>query len=159
MFILPVYIIFIVFEFLRKIMFRRKKKASKEDYDINNEENELNELDDNSLDEQNDKFDDFDEEFDEDDFDDLFKDDKKQPSNFEKTKEFYVKKEDLINEIRKYNESKKTSPDGKGIISEELRYYDHEDLYKIFNASKILWLQLSRRICRRRCNKMHYTCH
>jgi hypothetical protein len=38
----------------------------------------------------------------------------------EKRKEYYVKAEDLIAELRKYKESKAKSPDGKGKISEEL---------------------------------------
>jgi len=47
-------------------------------------------------------------------------DETKEKSLVEKKKEYYVKAEDLINEIRKYQESKKNSKNGKGIISEEL---------------------------------------
>jgi hypothetical protein len=42
------------------------------------------------------------------------------PSDKEKKKEFYVKKEDLMRELRAYQASKAASPDHKGIISEEL---------------------------------------
>ena len=56
----------------------------------------------------------------------------------EAKKEYYVKEEDLIREIKKYQDSKKESKDGKGIISEELRYYDSKDMHTFFNASKIL---------------------
>ena len=55
-----------------------------------------------------------------------------------KNKNYYVKSEDLVNEIRKYQESKKNDPEGKGIISEELRINDNEDMHKILFASKVL---------------------
>ena len=127
------------------MMIRRKKNNKKDDIEQLDDELELE----SSLDNEND-FNDDDEEFkfddDIDDFDDLFDDDEKNdkasPLTKEKAKEFYVKKDDLIREIRKYNDSKSTTPDGRGIISEELRTDDYEDLYKIFNAPSILWLQL-----------------
>lgn len=126
-------------------MIRRKKNTKKEDIEPIDDELELE----SSLNDEND-FNDEDDEFkfddDIDDFDDIFDDDEKSekasPLTKEKAKEFYVKKDDLIREIRKYNESKSTTPDGRGIISEELRTDDNENLHKIFNASSILWLQL-----------------
>ena len=36
------------------------------------------------------------------------------------SKQFYVNGQELVNQIRKYQQSKKTSPDGIGIISQEL---------------------------------------
>lgn len=50
--------------------------------------------------------------------DDLFDDFPDKPEQKEKRKDFYVKKEDLIAEIKKYQESKKFN--AKGIISEAL---------------------------------------
>ena len=92
----------------------------------------------NSFDDE--KYDDYDENSDEEDFFD--DEDLKEKSNqlAEKKKEYYVKAEDLINEIRKYQESKKNSPDGKGKISEELglmimkictRFSMHPRFYRI----------------------------
>lgn len=74
----------------------------------------------------------------------------------EKKKEYYVKAEDLMNELKKYKESKASSPDGKGKISEELRTYDHEDLHTIRDASQVLRVYIQRRVRSRRCRKMHH---
>ena len=120
-------------------MFKRKKRSQK-DFDNDDDMFEENEsfLDDDSFDDE--KYDDYDEDGDEEDF---FEDeDSKEKSNqlAEKKKEYYVKAEDLINEIRKYQESKKDSPDGKGKISEELglmimkictRFSMHPRFYRI----------------------------
>ena len=51
------------------------------------------------------------------------------PSEKDKKKEFYVKKEDLMRELRAYQASKAASPEHKGVISEELRNHDNEDLH------------------------------
>ena len=60
------------------------------------------------------------------------------PPESERRKEYYVKAEDLAEEIRRYQESKRQSPDGKGVISEELRPDDHEDLHEVLDAPQVL---------------------
>lgn len=120
-------------------MFKRKKKKStheKEfDFDLENEIND--QLDsDNFYDEDEDEDYDYSDEIFDIELNETIKNNDN--DNQIKTKDFYVKKEDIIAEIKKYNDSKLSSPDGQGIISEELRYNGHENLYSFFNASTFL---------------------
>ena len=108
----------------------RKRKTDIEDNDTESRDlyDELNENKNDS------RFDDYD--IDEDEFEDNYQYELEQAraDKKNKKKEYYVKGADLKEEIRKYQESKKNSPDGKGKISEELRIHDFKNMYKIFNA-------------------------
>lgn len=106
-------------------MFKKKKN------------DDIDAIDDDTL--NDDYMDDYsDELYEDEEFDEFLDEDKNDKPLAEKKKEYYVKADDLINEIRKYQESKKQSEDGKGVISEELRIDDIEDMHKILDASKIL---------------------
>ena len=94
----------------------RKRKADIE----NNEEESRDLFDELNENENNSRFDEYD--IDEDEFEDDYQYELEQAraDKKNKKKEYYVKGSDLKEEIRKYQESKKNSPDGKGEISEEL---------------------------------------
>jgi len=83
-------------------MYRRRKKSEDDAND--------RELDESfpQVDEEDDGYGDFDE------FQEEYDEQEKAVLTPEKKKEYYVKSEDLVNEIRKYQESKKNSPDRKG---------------------------------------------
>ena len=94
-------------------MFRKRK--------INADENESRDLyDELNENESNSRFDEYD--IDENEFEDDYQYELEQAKADKKNKkkEYYVKGSELVEEIRKYQESKKNSPDGKGKISEEL---------------------------------------
>jgi len=56
----------------------------------------------------------------------------------EKHKEFYVKKEDLIREIKRYKDSIPGSPDGRRCHIGRARHNDNEDLHTLLDASQVL---------------------
>lgn len=67
-------------------------------------------------------------------------------------RQFYVKGADLIEQIRKYQKSKREDAEKRGVPLEQgQRYYflvawcnDFENSNTIFNASKILWIFIQR---------------
>ena len=99
----------------------RKRKDSKKNNQNNFEQ--LN-LEDSLQNSQQEEFDDF--QYDQDQIDYLSqlqqqdRNFQKQMSKKRKSKEYYVKGKDLIEQIRKYQQSRKKDPEGKGYISEEL---------------------------------------
>ena len=68
---------------------------------------------------------------------------KDRPPTKQEKKEYYVKTADLIEEIRKYQESRKSSPDRKRIYFRRIRNNGFKNLYKIFPSTKILSLHIS----------------
>lgn len=99
----------------------RKRKDSKKNNQNNFEQLNLEDTLQNS---QQEDYDDF--QYDQDQIDylsELQQQDRnfqKQMSKKRKSKEYYVKGKDLIQQIRKYQQSRKKDPEGKGYISEEL---------------------------------------
>lgn len=70
-------------------------------------------------------------------------------SQFDKTKtktkkkrQYYVKKQQLLQQISKYQESKNNSSDRTRIYFRKAWLDDIKDLYKVFITSKILWIFL-----------------
>ena len=114
-------------------MFRKRRINSDNDIDNESSHDLYDEINDNNNDGDS-RFNEYN--IDEDEFEDDYQYELEQAKADKKNKkkEFYVKGSELKEEIRKHQESKKNSPDGKGKISEELRINDFKNMYKIFNA-------------------------
>lgn len=111
-------------------MFRSKK------LDIEDDDNKQYDLYDELNKNKNEsRFDEYD--IDEDEFEDNYQYELEQAKADKKNKkkEFYVKGSELKEEIRKYQESKKNSPDRKRKNFRRTWFNDFKDLYTIFNAS------------------------
>lgn len=105
-------------------------KRSKKHSTYNDEQADINESDLNFNDYEQEYEQDYEDDFDNfDDFDDLNDFKENTTNKKELKKEYYVKGADLIAEIKKYQDSKKTSKDGRGFVSEELRLNDFKNLY------------------------------
>lgn len=85
----------------------------------------------------------YEDEYGDEDFDDDFESDiKTVKPDTEKKKEYYVKGSDLIAELKKYQESKKNSPDRQRNNIRRTWNNGNENLHKIFYASTFFWIFL-----------------